>query len=108
MDNNRNPGNENASERSRRHLVDKDHPSTRPASNFASSPVDPPAQRRYGYEGVTAVDRELAAILPTDVAGFSRLRALDEERTVRALNLCHGRIAELVREHGGRIFGQHE
>ncbi|MBY3003305.1 hypothetical protein [Rhizobium leguminosarum] len=54
------------------------------------------------------MDREPAAILPTDVAGFSRLRALDEEGTVRALNLCHGRIAELVREHGGRIFGQHE
>jgi len=51
------------------------------------------------------VDRKLAAILSTDVAGFSRLAALDEEGTVRALGLCHDRIAALVREHGGRIFG---
>lgn len=54
---------------------------------------------------VTAVDRKLAAILSADVAGFSRLAALDEESTVRALDLCRGRIAELVSEHGGRIFG---
>ncbi|NKL38004.1 tetratricopeptide repeat protein [Rhizobium leguminosarum bv. viciae] len=51
------------------------------------------------------MDRKLAVILSTDVAGFSRLTALDEESTVRALNLCHSRIAKLVREHGGRIFG---
>lgn len=51
------------------------------------------------------MDRMLAAILSTDVAAFSRLAALDEERTVRALSLCHDRIAALVSEHGGRIFG---
>jgi TolB-like protein/class 3 adenylate cyclase len=51
------------------------------------------------------VDRKLAAILSADVAGFSRLAALDEESTVRALNLCRSQIAELVREHDGRIFG---
>ena len=51
------------------------------------------------------MDRKLAAILSTDVAGFSRLAALDEERTVRVLSLCHDRIAALVSEHGGRIFG---
>jgi TolB-like protein/class 3 adenylate cyclase len=51
------------------------------------------------------VDRKLAAILSADVAGFSRLVALDEEGTVRALDLCRGRIAELVSEYGGRIFG---
>jgi class 3 adenylate cyclase len=45
------------------------------------------------------VDRKLAAILSADVAGFSRLAALDEESTVRALNLCRSQIAELVREH---------
>ncbi|HEV7322128.1 MAG TPA: tetratricopeptide repeat protein [Ensifer sp.] len=54
---------------------------------------------------VTAVDRKLAAILSADVAGFSRLAALDEEGTVRALDLCRGVIAELVSVHGGRIFG---
>lgn len=51
------------------------------------------------------MDRKLAAILSADVAGFSRLVALDEESTVRALNLCRSQIAELVREHDGRIFG---
>lgn len=51
------------------------------------------------------MDRKLAAILSTDVVGFSRLTALDEEGTIRALTLCHDHIAELVREHSGRIFG---
>lgn len=51
------------------------------------------------------MDRKLAAILSTDVAGFSRLAALDEEGTIRALRLCHDRIAVLVRDHAGRIFG---
>ncbi|MEI2302243.1 adenylate/guanylate cyclase domain-containing protein [Ensifer sp. MJa1] len=51
------------------------------------------------------MDRKLAAILSADVSGFSRLAALDEEGTLRTLDLCRGRIAELVGEHGGRIFG---
>ncbi|MCK3777237.1 hypothetical protein MZK49_10875 [Ensifer sesbaniae] len=51
------------------------------------------------------MDRKLAAILSADVVGYSRLAALDEEGTVRALDLCRNRIAEWVREHGGRIFG---
>lgn len=51
------------------------------------------------------MDRKLAAILAADVAGFSRLAALDEENTLRALERCRGRIAELVGDHGGRIFG---
>ncbi len=52
-----------------------------------------------------AVDRKLAAILSTDVVGFSRLTALDEERTLRELHSCHAHIGDLVREHSGRIFG---
>ncbi|EJJ29229.1 adenylate/guanylate cyclase domain-containing protein [Rhizobium sp. CF142] len=51
------------------------------------------------------MDRKLAAILSADVAGFSRLTALDEEGTVRALNACLSQIAEIVGEHDGRIFG---
>ncbi len=51
------------------------------------------------------MDRKLAAILSADVAGFSRLAALDEEGTLAALNVCRNRIAEVVKEHGGRIFG---
>ncbi len=51
------------------------------------------------------MDRKLAAILCTDVVGFSRLAALDEERTLQSLHVCHGHIADLVVEHGGRVFG---
>jgi TolB-like protein/class 3 adenylate cyclase len=54
---------------------------------------------------VAAVDRKLAAILSADVAGFSRLAALDEEGTVLILDQCRGRTDELVSKHGGRIFG---
>lgn len=53
---------------------------------------------------VAAVDRKLAAILSTDVVGFSRLTALNEEPTLRALYACHEHIEELVRQNGGRIF----
>jgi TolB-like protein/class 3 adenylate cyclase/Flp pilus assembly protein TadD len=51
------------------------------------------------------VQRRLAAILAADVAGYSRLMELDEERTHRAFQTCHARIAELVLRHGGRVFG---
>ncbi|MBB3590535.1 TolB-like protein/class 3 adenylate cyclase [Rhizobium sp. BK529] len=51
------------------------------------------------------MDRKLAAILSADVAGFSRLAALDEEGTIHALNLCLSQIGDIVREHDGRIFG---
>ncbi len=51
------------------------------------------------------MDRKLAAILCTDVVGFSRLAALDEERTLQSLHVCQGHIADLVDEHGGRVFG---
>ncbi len=51
------------------------------------------------------MDRKLAAILSADVAGFSRLTALDEEGTVRALNICLSLIGEIIHSHDGRIFG---
>ncbi len=51
------------------------------------------------------MERKLAAILSADVAGYSRLAALDEEGTLGALDVCRKRIFELVDEHGGRIFG---
>lgn len=51
------------------------------------------------------MDRKLAAVLSADVVGFSRLTALDEEATVRALSSCRSVIAEHVKENGGRIFG---
>ncbi|MCL5775681.1 adenylate cyclase [Limibaculum sp. FT325] len=51
------------------------------------------------------MERKLAVILAADVAGFSRLVAQDEEGTLAFLATCRATIAELVREHGGRIFG---
>jgi class 3 adenylate cyclase len=49
--------------------------------------------------------RRLAAILAADVVGYSRLVAEDEESTLRTLGVYRAAIADLVREHGGRIFG---
>src|SRR5262245_32069415 len=50
-------------------------------------------------------NRRLAAILAADVVGYSRLVAEDEEATLRMLGTYRAVIADLVREHGGRIFG---
>lgn len=51
------------------------------------------------------MERKLAAVLAADVAGYSRLTALDEEGTLRTLEAYRAAIAEFVCEHGGRIFG---
>ncbi len=51
------------------------------------------------------MDRKLAAILCTDVVSFSRLAALDEENTLRSLQVCHAHVTDLVGQHGGRVFG---
>jgi TolB-like protein/Tfp pilus assembly protein PilF len=50
------------------------------------------------------MERKLAAILSADVAGFSRLTALDEEGTLRTLDTYRQVISEFVSEHGGRVF----
>src|SRR5262245_65943796 len=50
-------------------------------------------------------NRRLAAILAADIVGYSRLIAEDEEGTLRTLGAYRAAIADLVREHGGRIFG---
>jgi LysR family glycine cleavage system transcriptional activator len=52
------------------------------------------------------MERRLATILAADVAGYSRLMSLDEERTHRALRACHGIIARVMAHHRGRIFGE--
>jgi TolB-like protein/class 3 adenylate cyclase/Flp pilus assembly protein TadD len=51
------------------------------------------------------VERKLAAILSADVAGFSRLTALDEEGTLKTLDAYRAAIADFVAEHRGRVFG---
>lgn len=47
--------------------------------------------------------RKLAAILSADVAGYSRLMALDEARTLHALNHARTVFERLVETHHGRV-----
>ena len=54
---------------------------------------------------VAPINRRLAAVLAADVAGYSRLMAADEEATLRTLTAYRSTVADLVSEHGGRIFG---
>ena len=48
------------------------------------------------------MERKLAAIFSTDVAGYSRLIGLDEEGTVARLKVLRGSVIDL-KEHRGRI-----
>ncbi|MEJ2091800.1 MAG: adenylate/guanylate cyclase domain-containing protein [Syntrophobacterales bacterium] len=47
--------------------------------------------------------RKLAAILSTDVAGYSRLMGEDEAATVRTLETYKGVISDLILQHRGRV-----
>jgi adenylate cyclase len=49
------------------------------------------------------MERRLAAILSADVKGYSRLMGVDEEATVRTLTTYRDTIADLVRQHRGRV-----
>ena len=48
--------------------------------------------------------RTLTVILASDVAGYSRLVAADEEDTVHRFQVAAGAFADLVRQHHGRVF----
>ena len=48
--------------------------------------------------------RKLAAILYTDVAGYSRLTGADEEGTHKTLSTCLDAISALIEGHGGRVL----
>jgi class 3 adenylate cyclase len=48
--------------------------------------------------------RKLAVILASDVAGYSRLVAADEEDTVRRFRLAAAAFAERVQKYRGRVF----
>ncbi len=63
---------------------------------------------RFGdmYVGVMVEypNRKLAAIVATDVAGYSRLVEQDEERTIRELRASRGDVIDpLLEKHGGRV-----
>ena len=51
------------------------------------------------------IERRLAAIVCADVVGYSRLMEVDEEATIRALNVCRQVVDEMVANHHGRVFG---
>jgi adenylate cyclase len=51
------------------------------------------------------IERKLAAILATDVKGYSRLMGDDEEGTLRTLNTCRQVIDSRIERHRGRIVG---
>ena len=49
------------------------------------------------------MERKLAAIFRTDVAGYSRLMGEDEETTIRTLKTYRGVITTLIEQHRGRV-----
>jgi class 3 adenylate cyclase len=51
------------------------------------------------------LDRKLAVILAADVAGYSRMVAVDEEGSLATLVTYRTILDEFVVEHGGRVFG---
>src|SRR5918911_4297168 len=55
--------------------------------------------------GETDTRRKLAAILCTDVVGYSRLMGEDEEATLRDLRTCREVIIRSVAARHGRVFG---
>jgi adenylate cyclase len=48
--------------------------------------------------------RKLTAILSADVAGYSRLMGQDEAQTVQTLTAYRNAMAELVKQHRGRVI----
>jgi len=51
------------------------------------------------------VKRKLAAILSSDVKGYSRLMGEDEEATLRTLNAYKEVMGSLIQQHRGRVVG---
>src|SRR6185369_7015586 len=52
---------------------------------------------------VVGMERKLAAIFSTDVAGYSRLMGNDEEATIRTLTAYRALIASLIHQYRGRV-----
>src|SRR4029453_12312106 len=50
------------------------------------------------------MERKLAAIFSTDVAGYSRLMGDDEEATIRTLTAYRVVISSLIQHHRGRVI----
>src|SRR6185369_2277207 len=52
---------------------------------------------------VVGMERKLAAIFSTDVAGYSRLMGEDEEATIRTLTTYRALIVSLIQQYRGRV-----
>ena len=50
------------------------------------------------------MERKLAAIFSTDVAGYSRLMGDDEEATIRTLTASRALISSLIQQYRGRVI----
>ena len=61
-------------------------------------------ERSVAPDGAPPLKRKIAAILAADVAGYSRLVAIEEEGTLRRLAASRDIFDGLVRRGGGRIF----
>ena len=53
----------------------------------------------------TSMERKLSTILASDVVGFSKMMAADEERTLEVLRKRRQVIDGVIAEHSGTIFG---
>src|SRR5215813_5911926 len=53
---------------------------------------------------VIGMERKLAALFSTDVAGYSRLMGDDEEATIRTLTAYRAVISSLIQHHRGRVI----
>ena len=49
------------------------------------------------------LERKLAAVLASDVAGYSRLMQIDEAKTVQALDAVNGIARKQIEGHRGRV-----
>src|SRR5689334_4540489 len=56
-----------------------------------------------GQTSAVGMQRKLAAIFSTDVAGYSRLMGEDEEATIRTLTVYRAVISSLIQQHRGRV-----
>jgi len=56
-----------------------------------------------GQTPAVGMERKLAAIVSTDVAGYSRLMGDDEEATIRTLTAYRVVISSLIQHYRGRV-----
>src|SRR5215468_317687 len=55
------------------------------------------------HKAAVGMERKLAAIFSTDVAGYSRLMGDDEEATIRTLTAYRELISSLIQHYRGRV-----